>query len=77
MMMGFGFLLLLLLGGALVAVLLGGAGLLSRKGSISQWLGGQRQPTARQVLDKRFARGEISAEEYETIRRKLREQIEA
>ena len=39
MMMGLGFLLLLLLGGVLVAVLLGGVGLLSRKGSNSQWLG--------------------------------------
>ena len=67
MMMGFGFLWLLVLGGALVAVLLGGAGLLSRKGSNSQWLGGQRQPTARQILDERFARGEIGAEEYEKI----------
>jgi putative membrane protein len=71
MMMGFGFLLLLLLGGALGAVLLGGAGLLSRKGSDSQWLGGQRQPTARQILDERFARGEISTEEYETTRAQL------
>jgi putative membrane protein len=71
MMMGFGFLWLLVLGGALVAVLLGGAGLLSRKGSNSQWLGGQRQPTARQILDERFARGEINAEEYETVRAQL------
>ncbi|RLC65492.1 MAG: SHOCT domain-containing protein [Chloroflexi bacterium] len=63
---------LLLVGGILVALLLGGAGLLSRKGSISQWLGSQRQPTARQVLDERFARGEIGAEEY----RAIREQIE-
>ena len=71
MMMGFGFLLLLLLGGVLVAVLLGGVGLLSRKGSNSQWLGEQRQPTARQVLDERFARGEIDADEYETIRAQI------
>ena len=71
MMMGFGFLLLLLLGGALVAVLLGGMGLLFRKGSTSQWLGGQHQPTARQVLDERFARGEISADEYETTRAQI------
>jgi putative membrane protein len=71
MMMGFGFLWLLVLGGAFVAVLLGGAGLLSRKGSNSQWLGGQRQPTARQILDERFARGEIGTEEYETVRAQL------
>jgi len=72
MMMGFGFLLLLLLGGLLVAVLLGGLGLMSRKGGGGvQWPGGQRQQTARQVLDERFARGEISAEEYETIRAQI------
>jgi putative membrane protein len=71
MMMGFGFLLLLLLGGALVAVLLGGTGLLSRMGSNSQRLVGQRQPTARQILDERFARGEVSTEEYEKVRAQL------
>jgi putative membrane protein len=71
MMMGFGFLWLLVLGGALVVVFLGGLGLLAGKNSNSQWLGGQRQPTARQILDERFARGEISAEEYETVRAQL------
>jgi len=71
MMMGFGFLVLLLLGGVLVAVLLGGLGLVPRRGANDQWLGGQRLPTARQVLDERFARGEIKAEEYETIRKQI------
>lgn len=70
-MMGFGFLMLLLLGGALVATLLGGAGLLSRGEPIGQWMGRQRRPTACQMLDERFARGEIGAEEYETIRAQL------
>ena len=68
MMMGFGLLGLLLVGGSLLAALLGGLGLLSRKGGIIQWPGGPRQPTARQVLDERFARGQIGAEEYETVR---------
>ena len=77
MMMGFGLLVLLLLGGGLLVVLLGGAGLVSLGSGNAQWPGGQRQPTARQTLDERFARGEINAEEYETIRRKLREQIES
>lgn len=71
MMMGFGFLLLLLLGGVLVAVLLGGLGLMSRKDGGVRWPGGQRQQTARQVLDERFARGEVSAEEYETVRAQI------
>ena len=53
-MMGFGLLVLLLLGGGLLAVLVGGLGLVSRKGGSTQWLGEQRQPTARQVLEERF-----------------------
>lgn len=71
MMMGFGFLGLLLVGGGLLAALLGGLGLLSRKGETVQWPGGQRQATARQVLDERLARGEISADEYETVRAQI------
>ena len=65
MMMGFGFLVLLLLGGVLLLPLLGGAG----KNILD--LGNSRQPTARQVLDERLARGEISAEEYETLRARI------
>ena len=34
--------------------------------------GGGAEPTARRVLDERFARGELSAEEYEERRRVLR-----
>jgi len=71
MMMGFGLLGLLLVGGGLLAALLGGLGLMSRKGAVVQWPGGQRQQTARQVLDERFARGEISADEYETVRAQI------
>jgi uncharacterized membrane protein len=71
MMMGFGFLWLLVLGGALVVAFLGGLGLLAGKNSNSQWLGGQRQQTAQQILDERFARGEISTEDYETVRAQL------
>lgn len=70
-MMGFGFLWLLLLGGVLVAVLFGGLGLLSGRNSSGWRLRGQHQPTARQVLDERFARGEISVDEYETIRAQI------
>jgi uncharacterized membrane protein len=71
MMMGVGLLGLLLVGGGLLAALLGGLGLLSRTGGTVQWPGGQCQATARQVLDERLARGEISAEEYETVRAQI------
>jgi putative membrane protein len=71
-MMGFGFLGVLLIGGLLLALLIGGAGLVLREtGGSSQRQSGQRQPTARQVLDQRFARGEIGREEYEAIRAQI------
>ena len=71
MMMGFGFLGLLLFGGALLALLGGGAALVSRQATGTQALGGPEQPTARQILDERLARGEISQEEYDLIRARI------
>ena len=71
MMMGFGLLGLLLVGGGLLAALLGGLGLASRRSEPVQWFGGSRQAMARQVLDERFARGEIDAEEYEKARAQI------
>jgi uncharacterized membrane protein len=71
-MMGFGFLGVFLIGGLLLALLVGGAGLVLRETSgSSHRLSGQRQLTARQVLDERFARGEIGREEYEAIRAQI------
>ena len=66
-MMGFGALGLLLFGGALLALLGGGAALISRQGTGTRLLGGPERPTARQLLDERLARGEISQEEYDLI----------
>ena len=71
MMMGFGFFGMLLFWGALLAPLVGGAVLVLRQTPGTRSPGEQRQPTARQVLDERFARGEISREEYEPIRARL------
>ena len=71
MMMGFGFLGMLLFGGVLLALVVGGMAWAFRQTTGARPLGGQRQPTARQVLDERFARGEISREEYETIRAQI------
>ena len=71
-MMGFGFLGMLLIGGLLLALLVGGAGLVLRETGVgSQGQSGQRQTTARQVLDGRFARGEIGREEYEAVRAQI------
>ena len=71
MMMGFGFLVLLLLGGGLIAILLGDGWLASGEGGGVRWTVRPGQPPARQVLDERFARGEIGPGEYETIRAQL------
>ncbi len=70
MMMGFGLIGLLLLGGVVIALLAGGTGLLrqfSSPGSSGKGSG----RAAQQVLDERLARGEISLEEYEAIRATL------
>lgn len=71
MMMGFGFLWMLLFWGALLALLAGGAVLVFRQSAGAHLFGGQRQPTARQILDERFARGEINREEYDAMRLRL------
>ena len=70
MMMGFGLIGLLLLGGVVIALLVGGTGLL-RQFSGSRSFSGRLERTARQLLDERLARGEIDREEYEAIRATL------
>ena len=68
-MMMIGFLGLLLFGGILVALMIGGGGafLISEAGN-GRSSGGEKKSTAREALDRRLARGEISPEEYEQIR---------
>jgi putative membrane protein len=70
-MMGLGFLGMLLFWGVLLALLVGGAILVLRQTSAIRPADAQRQPTARQVLDERFARGEIDRVEYEAIRAQI------
>ena len=64
MMMGFSFILLLLVGG-LAAATIGGLWFAVQRNSDTEHH--EARSTARQVLDERFARGEISREEHETI----------
>lgn len=71
MMLLSGFLGLLLFGGILVAVLVGGGALARRKGGGIRLSGQRREPTARDKLDERLARGEISREEHEAIRQQV------
>ena len=66
-MMGFGFLGLLILGGALLALLGIGAGLISRQASGTRSPGGPGQSTVRQTLDERLARGDLNRDEYDRV----------
>ena len=68
--MGFGFLGMLLFWGVLLALVVGGAVLVFRQVAGGRSLVGQGL-TARHVLDERLARGEISRDEYETIRAQI------
>jgi uncharacterized membrane protein len=70
MMMGFGLIGLLLLGGVVIALLIGGASLL-RQFSGPGPSGKESERTARRLLDERLARGEVTLEEYEAIRATL------
>jgi len=70
-MMGFGFLGMFLFWGALLALLAGGGAWALRQATGASTPGRQSQPTPHQILDGRFARGEIDREEYEAIRARL------
>ena len=72
MMMGFGFLGIFLFWGVLLTLLFGGGTVVLRQRAGTRSPGGERQPTARQILDERLALGEITEEEYEAIRAQLK-----
>lgn len=69
--MGFGFLGMLLFWGILLVVVIGGAAWVFRQVTGTHQSGEHHQPTARQVLDERLARGEIDQEEYELIHARI------
>jgi uncharacterized membrane protein len=64
----FSFLGLLLVGGVVIALLIGGGTLLLNQNENDSAPRRGRKTTARETLDHRLARGEISREEYEEIR---------
>jgi len=70
MMLGWSILVLSVVGALVFALSEGGAGWLDRRGAFGPSRE-KNEPVARQVLDRRFARGEIDAEEYEAIRARL------
>lgn len=68
---GFGFLGMFLFWGVLLALLIGGAGIALRQTAGTRLPNRQHEPTARQILDERLARGEITQEEYTALRAHL------
>ena len=68
LMMGFGVLVLVLLGLALVAVVVNLYLHVSPRRGAATIPVVPEQPEARRLLDRRLALGEISAEEYESVR---------
>ena len=71
MMMGLGFVRMFLFWGALLALLAGGAWLLFRQTMGNRAPTPKHRQTARQIVDERLARGDISREDHETIRTRI------
>lgn len=57
--------------GVIIALIAGGVALLVRQASGYASHAAQGKSTARQILDERLARGEISREEYDDLRAKI------
>ncbi len=70
-MMGFGAIGMIVFWGVIIALIAGGVAFLVRQVSGLAAPGAQGKATARQILDKRLARGEISREEYDELRAKI------
>jgi uncharacterized membrane protein len=68
---GFGFLGMFLFWGLSLALLIGGAAFVLRQTSGAPSSSQRHEPTARQILDERLARGAITQEEYEAIRAQI------
>ena len=71
-MMGFGFIAFLIFAGVVVVAALGlGKVLLSSDTSISNIFSGSRTRSSREILEERFVRGEISREEFESMKKDI------
>lgn len=69
--MGFGAIAMVLFWGVVIALIAGGVALLARQAGGFSQSAAKQQPTARQILDERLARGEVSREEYDALRAKI------
>ena len=69
--MGFGAIAMVLFWGVVIALIAGGVALLVRQAGGHPLSAGKPQPTTRQILDERLARGEIDRDEYDALRAKI------
>ena len=69
--MGFGAIAMVLFWGVVIALIAGGVALLARQVGGYAPSAAKQQPTARQILDERLARGEVSREKYDALRAKI------
>jgi uncharacterized membrane protein len=72
MMMGFGFLIFVIVAGVVIAAALGvGKLLLSNNSSLSNIFSTSTRKTSREILEERFVRGEINREEFELMKTEI------
>jgi len=71
-MMGFGFLIFVIVAGVVIAAALGvGKLLLSNNSSLSNIFSTSTRKTSREILEERFVRGEINREEFELMKTEI------
>lgn len=72
MMMGFGFLIFIVIVGVVITVALGvGKLLLSNNTSLSNIFSASNMKTSREILEERFVRGEINREEFNALKAEI------
>jgi uncharacterized membrane protein len=72
MMMGFGFLIFVIVAGVVIAAALGvGKLLLSNNSSLSNIFSTSTRKTSREILEERFVRGEINRKEFELMKAEI------
>lgn len=71
-MMGFGFLIFIVIVGVVITVALGvGKLLLSNNTSLSNIFSASNMKTSREILEERFVRGEINREEFNALKAEI------
>ncbi len=70
--LGFGFIWMLLFWGGLIALAVWLVGLLFPSGHRQNDVGNEASPSAQEILKARYARGELTTEEYQTMSQTIR-----